>query len=130
MNFYKPMNMKMYIECSADARKRLSKNFNVSFVTVSNALNYIYHTSELAKKIRHAALTQFGGRKMIKLPIEETIHDNNGFMIQHFENGAILCLDKSSGRAVVENKYGDLVKEVDIQTFTELESLQKLAASR
>jgi hypothetical protein len=124
------MNMKMYIDCSADAKKRLSKIFEVSTMTVWNALSYKYRTSELAKKIRHAALTQFGGRKMATLPVEETIHDNNGFMIQHFENGAILCLDKSSGRAVVENKYGDLVKEVDIQTFTELESLQKLAASR
>ena len=124
------MNMKMYIECSADARKRLSKNFNVSFVTVSNALNYIYHTSELAKKIRHAALTQFGGRKMAKLPIEETIHDNNGFMVQCFENGAVLSLNKKSGNVTIRNRYGDMVKEADINSFEELESLQKLAASR
>ncbi|WP_281724034.1 hypothetical protein [Hoylesella shahii] len=94
---------------------------------VSDTLNFKVDT-DTARKIRHVALSQLGGKEKVRLPIEETIHDHQGLMVQYFRNGAVLRLDKRNGTVTITNKYGDLVKEADVSTISDFESCQELAA--
>lgn len=121
--------MGKYIDLDARGRKYLRDTFDVSVGMVSDSLNYKVNT-ELSRKLRHVALTQLGGETRMDLSIEETIHDCAGFMTQVFENGSILTLNKKSGHTTILNKYGDLVKEVDIETIKDLEICQEFAAGR
>ena len=57
--------------------------------------------TDTARKIRHVALSQLGGREKVRLPIEETIHDHQGLMVQYFRNGAVLRLDKRDGTCLL-----------------------------
>lgn len=118
-----------YIDLDAKGRKYLRKTFDVSAGMVSDALNFKVNT-DLSRKLCHVALTQLGGEMKIELPIAETIHDHAGFMTQQFENGVILTLNKKNGYTTIVNKYGDLIKEVDIESIKELESCQEFAAGR
>lgn len=86
-------------------REKIIKVFGVTGKTVSNALNYSGGTrseSDLAKRIRKMAM-QNGGRRMVYWPECETIHDEaNGMMVQTFDNGAVLTIDKHTGNAKVD----------------------------
>lgn len=119
--------MERYIELSPDGKIHLRKIFNISKGMVSDTLNFKVDT-DTARKIRHVALSQLGGREKVRLPIEETIHDHQGLMVQYFRNGAVLRLDKRNGTVTITNKYGDLVKEADVSTISDFESCQELAA--
>ena len=99
--------MERYIELSPDGKIHLRKIFNISKGMVSDTL---------------------GGKEKVRLPIEETIHDHQGLMVQYFRNGAVLRLDKRDGTVTITNKYGDLVKEADVSTISDFESCQELAA--
>ena len=109
--------MERYIELSPDGKIHLRKIFNISKGMVSDTLNFKVDT-ETARKIRHVALSQLGGKEKVRLPIEETIHDHQGLMVQYFRDGTV----------TIVNKYGDLVKEADVSTISDLEACQELAA--
>lgn len=121
--------MGKYIFLDAKNRKYLRDTFNVSPGTVSDALNF-KTDSDLSRKLCYVALTQLGGKERMDLPIEETIHDYAGFMMQTFENGAVLSVNKKTGYAYIVNKYGDLIKDAYINSLDDLEELQAFAAGR
>lgn len=99
------MNGRIVIEVAQEVREKIIKVFGVTGKTVSNALNYSGGTrseSDLAKRIRKMAM-QNGGRRMVYWPECETIHDEaNGMMVQTFDNGAVLTIDKHTGNAKVD----------------------------
>ena len=119
--------MGKYIDLDAKGRKYLRETFDVSAGTVSDALNFKINT-DLSRKLCHVALTHLGGKLKIDLPIEETIHDCNGYMTQRFSNGAILKARKFDGYTTITNKHGDLVRAVDVHSLDELESWQVFAS--
>lgn len=119
--------MGKYIDLDAKGRKYLRETFDVSAGTVSDALNFKINT-DLSRKLCHVALTHLGGKQKVDLPITECIHDSNGFMIQQFENGAILKARKFDGYTTIINKHGDLVRAVDVHSLDELESWQVFAS--
>ena len=119
--------MEQYVCLDHQGRKRLREIFEVSFGAVSDALNFKTNTLT-SKQIRHTALTQLGGKLKVDLPIEETIHDCNGFMTQRFSNGVILKARKFDGYTTITNKHGDLVRAVDVHSLDELESWQVFAS--
>ena len=119
--------MGKYIYVDKEGRKKLCKAFHTVKSTVSEALS-LKTNSEKSKQIRHTALTQLAGEWRMDLPIAETIHDHAGFMTQLFDNGTVLTMNKKTGYTTIVNRYGDLVKETDVQKISELESCQELAA--
>ena len=121
--------MGKYIYVDKEDRKKLCKTFHTVKSTVSEALS-LKTNSKKSKQIRHTALTQLAGEWRMDLPIAETIHDHAGFMVQQFENVVILTLNKKNGYTTIVNKYGDLIKEVDIESIKDLESCQEFAAGR
>ena len=121
--------MEKYIDLDAKGRKYLRETFGVSVGMVSDALNFKTNT-DLSRKLCHVALTQLGGELKIVLPIAETIHDHAGVMVQQFENGVILTVNKKTGYTTIMNKYGDLIKEEDIKSLKDLDILQEFAAGR
>ena len=82
--------MGKYIYLGSAERKKLREGMHISNALVTYALNFEID-SELARKIRYTALKHFGGELRMDLPIEETIHDSNGGMVQRFKNGCVLC---------------------------------------
>lgn len=65
--------MERYIDLTPKDKKYLQEVFEVSKGMVSDSLNYKVNT-DLARKIRHTAVSQLGGRVKVRFPIEETIH--------------------------------------------------------
>lgn len=120
--------MGQYIYLGREERKRLREGMGISNALVTYALNF-EKESDLIRKIRYTALKNFGGELRMDLPIEETIHDSNGGMIQRFKNGCGLILDKHTGKTTILDKDRALIKTVVIKTFEELEALQTEVAN-
>lgn len=91
--------MKRYISVSNEVRRQLREQTGASEQGIYVALNYERH-GELSVRIRELALS-LGGRIHLDLPECETIHDSLGRMIQTFDNGAKIVIDKVSGNAIV-----------------------------
>lgn len=125
------MSGKVKIEVSQEVREMIMKTFGVSGQTVTNALNYSGGTrseSDLAKRIRKMAM-QNGGRRMAYWPECETIHDEvNGTMVQTFNNGAVLTIDKQTGNARVDYKGVTRMRQENI-SVRQIYMLQKYAAA-
>lgn len=119
--------MEKFIDCSQAAREKLMSVFRTTKATVSLALRFKLN-SDNGKKIRHAAVTQYGGKIKLILSIEETQHRHDGVMVQLFSNGAVLTLNTKTGVAQIENKQGELVRKEHISTFNDLETMQFKAA--
>ncbi len=125
------MKAKIKIEVLKEIRNKIVKTFDVSNQTVTNALNYSGGSrseSALAKKIRKMAMEN-GGRRMVYMLDCETIHDEgNGMMVQTFDNGAVLTVDKNSGDAKVEYKGATRMdwKNISVQ---QLYAVQEYAAA-
>ena len=120
--------MGKYIYLGSAERKKLREGMHISNALVTYALNFEID-SELARKIRYTALKHFGGELRMDLPIEETIHDSNGSMVQRFKNGCGLILDKHTGKTTILDKDRALIKTVVIKTFEELEAVQTEVAA-
>ena len=120
--------MGKYIYLGSAERKNLREGMHISNALVTYALNFEVD-SDLARKIRYTALKHFGGEVRMDLPIEETIHDSNGSMVQRFKNGCGFVLNKHTGETGILNKDGALIKMVSIKTFEELEALQTEVAA-
>lgn len=92
------------IKVSDDLRRKIAKTFKVTETTVRSALRYDAKkgNTDTAVRIRIMAL-QNGGVPTVSLPECECIHDElNGTMVQTFNNGAVLTIDKSTGNAKVD----------------------------
>lgn len=79
-----------------------------------------------AKMIRHTALTECSGVPMVIAPECETIHVNDTWMIQVFDNGVELRCHKKNGSVEVW-KNGTLTEQHNNVTLTELARLQARA---
>jgi hypothetical protein len=124
------MEPKVKIEVSKEVRDKIAKTFGVTGVMVSYALTYNKSrgNSDLAKKIRKMAMEN-GGRRMAYWPECETIHNEvNGTMIQIFDNGAVLTIDKHTGDARVEYKGKTMLEKEDI-SVREIYIMQEYAAA-
>lgn len=121
-----------YIKVSNEARAKLARLFNVEEKTVYLALTY-RRDSDKARKIRYTAVRNYGGVAMCHCPECETIHnvteDGRQLMVQNFDNGIKLEIDKQTGAVVVYNRKGAVVCRRQIVKFPELKELQLYAES-
>lgn len=118
------------IEVTGEVRSKIMRTFGVSRQTVGNALNYRGERgqSDLAKRIRIMALEN-GGRHMVSWPECETIHDALGMMIQTFDNGSKIEVNKNTGDACWFDPKGMKRGEQKNITIQQLYVMQELAAS-
>ncbi len=121
-----------YIKVSNEARAKLARLFKVEEKTVYLALTY-RRDSDKARKIRYAAVHNFGGVAMCHCPECETLHEiregERQLMVQNFDNGIKLEIDKQTGAAVMYDRRGAVVCRRHIEKFPELSELQLYAES-
>lgn len=121
-----------YIKVSNEARAKLARLFRVEEKTVYLALTY-RRNSDMARKIRFTAVHNFGGVAMCHCPECETMHniteDGRDLMVQNFDNGVRLEIDKHTGAVVVYDRKGAELSRRQIKEFTELSELQLYAES-
>ena len=121
-----------YIKVSNEARAKLARLFNVEEKTVYLALTY-RRDSDKARKIRYAAVRKYGGVAMCHCPECETLHEiregERQLMVQNFDNGIKLEIDKQTGAAVMYDRRGAVVCRRHIEKFPELSELQLYAES-
>lgn len=121
-----------YIKVSNEARAKLARLFNVEEKTVYLALTY-RRDSDKARKIRYAAVRDYGGVAMCHCPECETLHEiregERQLMVQNFDNGIKLEIDKQTGAAVMYDRRGAVVCRRHIEKFPELSELQLYAES-
>ena len=121
-----------YIKVSNEARAKLARLFKVEEKTVYLALTY-RRDSDKARKIRYAAVHNFGGVAMCHCPECETLHEiregERQLMVQNFDNGIKLEIDKHTGAAVMYDRRGAVVCRRHIEKFPELSELQLYAES-
>lgn len=121
-----------YIKVSNEARAKLARLFKVEEKTVYLALTY-RRDSEKARKIRYAAVCNYGGVAMCHCPECETLHEiregERQLMVQNFDNGIKLEIDKQTGAAVMYDRRGAVVCRRHIEKFPELSELQLYAES-
>jgi|GluameStandDraft_1065615.scaffolds.fasta_scaffold70942_1 hypothetical protein len=123
---------KRYIDVTDEAMEKLARAFKCTEHFVYLALTY-RKDSELARKLRHTALKEYGGVTMRHCPECETLHniteDGRRLMVQNFDNGVKLEIDKETGAAVVYDRKGALLSTRRIEGIPELTELQKYAES-
>lgn len=123
---------KRYIDATPEAQAKLAKVFNVTPKYVYMCLTY-RADNEKARKIRYAAVHVYGATPMRHCPECETLHniteDGRDLMVQNFDNGVRLEIDKHTGAAVVYNRNGAVVGRRQIVKFPELADLQLYAES-
>ena len=121
-----------YIKVSNEAQEKLARVFNVEKKTVYLALTY-RRDSAKARKIRYTAVHEYGGVAMCHCPECETLHEiregDRQLMVQNFNNGVKLEIDKQTGAAVVYDRRGAVVSTRQIEKFPELTDLQLYAES-
>lgn len=121
-----------YIKVSDEAKTKLARLFQVEEKTVYLALTY-RRNSDKARKIRYIAVRDCGGVPMCHCPECETLHEikegDRQLMVQNFNNGVKLEIDKQTGAAVVYNRKGAVVCRRQIVKFPELTELQLYAES-
>lgn len=121
-----------YIKVSNEVRAKLARLFKVEEKTVYLALTY-RRDSDTARKIRFTAVHNFGGVAMCHCPECETMRnvteDGHQLMVQNFNNGVKLEIDKQTGAAVVYDRRGAVVSTRQIEKIPELTDLQLYAES-
>lgn len=121
-----------YIKVSNEVRAKLARLFKVEEKTVYLALTY-RRDSDTARKIRFTAVHNFGGVAMCHCPECETLHEiregGRQLMVQNFNNGVKLEINKQTGAAVVYDRRGAVVNTRQIEKFPELTEIQLYAES-
>ena len=118
--------MQRHIKVNAEARKRIMQDLGITEGGLSLALSY-KRDGEDARKARSLAL-ELGGEVYCTIPECETIHDADGKMIQVFDNGARLIIDKGNSEGRIEHN-GQLVSLHYHVTINMLSGLQALASN-
>ena len=119
------------IELDLRFRKKIARTFGVTMQSVGNALGYDSGKgqTDLAKRIRMMAL-EHGGRHSVTWLECETIHNEaTGYMVQTFDNGAKLVMDKHTGDAEVLDPKGVVRMRRENILVREIYVLQKYAAA-
>lgn len=94
--------MKKHIYLDKSSKGRLRQAFNCTDVMVWKALTF-ESDSDLARKIRHTAVKEFGGVLMGEGICTgfETTHEPEGTMTQTFSSRVKIVVYKNEGRAAV-----------------------------
>lgn len=123
---------KRYIDVTDTVKSKLAKLFKCTEKFVYMALTY-RKDSLLAKKIRYVAVRDYQGKPMHHCPECETLHnltqDGRKLMVQNFDNGVKLEVDKGTGNVVVYNRKGDNIGNWENVTVTKLSEIQLYAES-
>lgn len=123
---------KRYIDVTDTVKSKLAKLFKCTEKFVYMALTY-RKDSLLAKKIRYVAVHDYQGKPMHHCPECETLHnltqDGRKLMVQNFDNGVKLEVDKGTGNVVVYNRKGDNIGNWENVTVTKLSEIQLYAES-
>lgn len=122
---------KRYIDATPEMTAKLAKLFNCTPKFVYIALTY-RSESDTARKIRFTAVHNYGAKPMCHYPECETMHDTleggRQIILQVFDNGATLRVDKKTGEAWITNRKGETVEHRDRIVFIpELSELQVCA---
>lgn len=118
--------MQRHIEVGADVRKHIMQTLGITEGGLSLALNYKRDGKE-ARKARALAI-ELGGEVYCTIPECETIHDADGKMIQVFDNGARLIIDKGNSEGRIEHNGREVSVHYHV-TINMLAGLQALASS-
>ena len=130
------MERERIIAVTPEEAKYLAKLFEVSHVTVWAALKY-KKDNLIHRKIRKAAIER-GNPQMVLAPEFDTIYltnhkDADGemteYMVQVFENGATLEVNRDTGLVAVRNKCGEVKREWQNPHISELKAIQEVAMS-
>ncbi len=119
------------IKVSDDLRRKIAKTFGVTETTVRSALRYDMKKgqTETAKRIRVMALNN-GGVPTVSLPECECLHDEvKGLIVQTFNNGAVLTIDKHTGDAEVKDPKGVVRMRQEKISIPQICVLQEYAAA-
>lgn len=123
---------KRYIDVTDTVKSKLAKLFKCTEKFVYMALTY-RKDSLLAKKIRYVAVRDYQGKPKHHCPECETLHnltqDGRKLMVQNFDNGVKLEVDKGTGNVVVYNRKGDNIGNWENVTVTKLSEIQLYAES-
>lgn len=105
---------------------KLARVFDVEPKTVYLALTG-RRNSDKARKIRYAAVKEYGGVPMLHCPACETLHetteDGRQIMRQEWPNGAVLVWYKNTPEVIVRHKGREVLHEncKDLPRFTEIQ---------
>lgn len=121
-----------YIDATKEVREKLAKLFNVTEKMVYLALTY-RKNSVIARKIRYVAVREYHCKPMCHCPECETMHnvteDGRELMVQNFDNGVKLEVDKKTGETVVYDRRGEVLQRKQIHRVPELSEIQLYAES-
>lgn len=115
-----------YIKVNEDAKIKLARVFDVEPKTVYLALTG-RRNSDKARKIRYAAVKEYGGVPMLHCPACETLHetteDGREVMRQEWPNGAVLVWYKGTPEVIVRHKGREVLHEdcANMPRFTEIQ---------
>ncbi len=119
-----------YIDATEEVRAKLAKTFNVTPKFVYMCLTY-RADSEKARKIRYTAVHVYKAKAMRHCPECETLHnvteDGRDLMVQNFNNGVKLEIDKQTGETWVTNRRGETVMHKQCITIPQLTEIQVMA---
>ena len=130
------MERKRIIVITPEERKYLQKMIGCSGVTVWEAVKY-RKSNDIHKRIRKAAIER-GRQQMVLTPEFATIYITNRedadkgmarYMVQPFENGAVLEGNLSTGLVVIRDKRGEVRGEWQSPRLTEIAAIQEVAMS-
>lgn len=113
------------IVVTKEDRAFLMKLFGVTNQTLYTALNLGNPEVGLRGRIRKAALER-GGEVMVTLREVETIHDADNKMVQSFQNGATLEVDKGTGDVRIFHKGKEVAMFENIK-LSRLYDIQMMA---
>lgn len=122
------MEKKIYV--SDKAKTQLCKTFSCSKMMVWLALNF-KRESDLARKIRYTALTQFGGVPSWKPEEVETTHEEVvKTMTQRYGERVKLVYDRNDGSTsiLVDGKVTRKEQDLSIPAFMKLQSEVEIMA--
>lgn len=123
---------KRYIDVTNETKNKLARLFKCTETMVYMALTY-RKSSSLAKKIRYVAVRDYQGKPMHHCPECETLHnlteDGRDLMVQNFDNGVKLEVDKGTGNVVAYNRKGENIGNWENVSIPKLAEIQIYAES-
>lgn len=116
------------IEVTQEAREKLRRAFGCTAKTVQESLKYRMD-SDKAKKIRYAAVKEYGGKSMLYVPECETMFTTEiggkEYMRQKFSNGAELLWQK--GTPEVRVRFRGKEDVIACESLPRLAEIQQMA---
>lgn len=121
-----------YIDATEETMAKLAKLFKCTVKFVYMALTYRTDTDK-AKKIRYVAVKDYAAKPMSHCPECETMHnvteDGRQLMVQNFDNGVRLEVDRQTGAVVVYDRKGRVLETRQIEKIPQLTEIQLYAES-